>query len=624
MKFILFAFFSTIGSMSGILLSWDFPIQAQVVPDRTLGSESSVVTPNVNIRGIPSDAPEGAATLRIDGGAVRGGNLFHSFQEFNIDVGRGVYFSNPDNIINILTRVTGGNISEILGTLGVLGNANFFLINPNGIVFGPNARLDVGGSFFASTADGILFENGFEFAASNPEAPPLLTINMPLGLNIRENPATIQVRGSGHNLSFDEGTGAIIRENRPVGLQVPENQILALIGGDILLEGGNLTATDGRVELGSVSGSGTVTFTPQLNEPLNYNEISTFGQVQLSQAASVEVSGNRGGDINVYAGNVEVIDGSAMLSGTLGSGTGGVLTIRASESLELNGTTLDNQFASSLFADIAPDATGQGSNLNITTGSLRVVNGAQIAANTVGAGNGGEVNITANDVEVVGTSADGQFSSSLAASVNSGATGNGGNLTINAQNLRVFDGARITGGTLGEGDGGSLTLNTQNLLLRNRAGIVASTFGAGDGGSLAINTGTLSIADGSGIAASTFGTGDGGELTVTATNIELMTVSALSASVEQNATGDGGTLTVNTQRLLIQDRSQILAVVFGNGNGRDLTVNAADIELVGTGSGLFASVNPGATGKGGDVTINTQRLTIRDGAQILESVVTRF
>ena len=159
------------------------PTSAQIVPDNSLGNENSVVTPNVNIRGINSD--------RIDGGAVRGSNLFHSFQEFNIREGRGAYFSNPDNIVNILTRVTGGNISQILGTLGVLGNANLFLINPNGIVFGPNARLDVGGSFFATTADGILFENGFEFAASNPEAPPLLTINMPLGLNIRENPGAI-------------------------------------------------------------------------------------------------------------------------------------------------------------------------------------------------------------------------------------------------------------------------------------------------------------------------------------------------------------------------------------------------------------------------------------------------
>jgi filamentous hemagglutinin family protein len=118
------------------------PAMAQITPDNSLGNENSVVVPNQNINGLDSD--------RIDGGAIRGSNLFHSFQEFNIDNGRGAYFSNPENISNILTRVTGNNLSKILGTLGVLGNANLFLINPNGIVFGPNARLDVGGRANAS------------------------------------------------------------------------------------------------------------------------------------------------------------------------------------------------------------------------------------------------------------------------------------------------------------------------------------------------------------------------------------------------------------------------------------------------------------------------------------------
>ncbi len=215
--------FSTLATLTTVIWAIPLTVTAQIVPDNTLGNENSTVVPNQNIRGIDSD--------RIDGGAVRGGNLFHSFEEFNVDVGRGAYFSNPDNIINILTRVTGGNISEILGTLGVLGNANLFLINPAGIVFGPNARLDVGGSFFASTADGILFENGIEFAASNPEAPPLLTINMPLGLNIRENPGTIINRSV-----------AIDRNNNSIGLQVQPSNTLALIGGHIHLEKGILTA----------------------------------------------------------------------------------------------------------------------------------------------------------------------------------------------------------------------------------------------------------------------------------------------------------------------------------------------------------------------------------------------
>ena len=150
------------------------PAIAQLLPDNTLGEENSVVTPNINIKGIEGD--------RIDGGAKRGTNLFHSFQEFNIQQGGQVYFSNPDGVTNILTRVTGDNTSNILGTLGVDGKADLFFINPKGIIFGSEAKLDVQGSFYGSTADSILFNKGFEFTTSDPQAPPLLTVNVPIGL----------------------------------------------------------------------------------------------------------------------------------------------------------------------------------------------------------------------------------------------------------------------------------------------------------------------------------------------------------------------------------------------------------------------------------------------------------
>ncbi|WP_366516596.1 filamentous hemagglutinin N-terminal domain-containing protein [Microcoleus sp. PH2017_20_SFW_D_A] len=130
---------------------------AQIIPDSTLGAESSRLVPDT-INNLPSD--------RISGGATRGSNLFHSFRSFNIGEGRGLYFENPSAVSNIFTRVTGGQPSNILGTLGVQGNANLFLINPKGIVFGPNARLDLRGSFVASTADSIVFNNGFEFSTN--------------------------------------------------------------------------------------------------------------------------------------------------------------------------------------------------------------------------------------------------------------------------------------------------------------------------------------------------------------------------------------------------------------------------------------------------------------------------
>jgi filamentous hemagglutinin family protein len=174
---------------------------AQIAPDNTLGAESSIVTPNANVGGSLGD--------RIDGGATRGANLFHSFLEFNVGNGQGVYFANPTGIQNIFSRVTGTNPSQIRGTLGVDGGANLFLLNPNGIIFGRNARLDIAGSLVATTANSLLFENGFEFSTRNPQAPPLLTINLSPGLQYGSNRSgTISNTGNlavGQNLTLAAG-----------------------------------------------------------------------------------------------------------------------------------------------------------------------------------------------------------------------------------------------------------------------------------------------------------------------------------------------------------------------------------------------------------------------------------
>ncbi|MEM9487149.1 MAG: filamentous hemagglutinin N-terminal domain-containing protein, partial [Cyanobacteria bacterium P01_F01_bin.116] len=150
------------------------PASAQLIPDQTLGAESSFVTPNVEVRGDVAD--------RIDGGATRGANLFHSFDTFGVEFDQRVYFSNPTDIENILTRVTGDSRSDIYGTLGVDGDADLYLLNPNGIVFGPDAQLDVAGSLTASTADRVTFSDGTSFSATNPNALPLVTVNIPMGI----------------------------------------------------------------------------------------------------------------------------------------------------------------------------------------------------------------------------------------------------------------------------------------------------------------------------------------------------------------------------------------------------------------------------------------------------------
>jgi filamentous hemagglutinin family protein len=152
----------------GLFFAIALPALAQITPDATLGDEASTLTPNAVLQGEIVDL--------IGGGAIRGSNLFHSFQEFNVNEGQQVYFANPDGIASILSRITGGNPSNIFGTLGVDGAADLFLLNPNGIVFGENAALDIEGSFYASTAEAIPLGDGI-YSATEPEQSSLLTIN---------------------------------------------------------------------------------------------------------------------------------------------------------------------------------------------------------------------------------------------------------------------------------------------------------------------------------------------------------------------------------------------------------------------------------------------------------------
>lgn len=138
-----------------LVLSCPNAAKSQITPDSTLGTENSKVNSIDELRD------------RIEGGAIKGENLFHSFEEFNVREGLEVYFANPEEISNIFSRITGNNISEIFGTLGVEGVANLFLINPNGIVFSENAQIDVGGSFIATTAEGVHFEDGKVFGVAD-------------------------------------------------------------------------------------------------------------------------------------------------------------------------------------------------------------------------------------------------------------------------------------------------------------------------------------------------------------------------------------------------------------------------------------------------------------------------
>jgi len=161
------------------------PTQAQIVPDSTLPVNSQV-------------GSCGAACTVINGGTVRGANLFHSFQQFSIPTGGEAYFNNATQIQNILTRVTGASISNIDGLIRANGIANLYLLNPNGIVFGPNASLHIGGSFVATTANSFKLPDGSEYSATNPQAPSLLAVNLTPGVQFGARPAGSTITNHGN------------------------------------------------------------------------------------------------------------------------------------------------------------------------------------------------------------------------------------------------------------------------------------------------------------------------------------------------------------------------------------------------------------------------------------------
>ncbi|NES80750.1 MAG: S-layer family protein [Moorea sp. SIO2B7] len=570
----------------------------QITPDNTLGDESSVVT-NFNINGIVIDL--------IEGGAIRDSNLFHSFEDFNVaEFGR-VYFGNPAGVANILSRVTGGNVSNILGTLGVLGNANLFLINPNGIVFGSNSRLDLGGSFFGSTAESVLFEDGTVFSTKNPNEKPLLTINIPSGLQYGSNPGTIT--------------------NQSRLFQVQNGETLGLIGGEVNLPGAVLGALDGRIELGSVGAFGVVKLTPRdTSFGLDYSAVNEFQDISLSEGAVVDTSGEGGGSIQIQGANVSLRDRSLVFADTEGSGSGGGIVVRASQfSLEGRSGITTDVFGS-----------GQGGDVSITSGELIVSDGAVVSAITIGEGDVGNLTVDASSsVQLIGTDASGDPSGLFAQTFG---TGNGGDLSITTGQLIVSDGARVSATTVGEGDGGDLTVDASSsvqVIGRSANGLIgsglfAATRRTGKGGNLSITTGQLIVSDGAQVSAGTFGGGDGGDLTVDASE-SVQLIGTIASGVfgsglftETQGTGNAGELKIITGELIVSDGAQVSTGTRGGGDGGDLTVDASEsVQVIARsadgqfGSGLLTITQ--GTGNAGELKIITGQLIVSDGARVSAS-----
>jgi filamentous hemagglutinin family protein len=566
---------------------------AQITPDATLPSNSRVTTQD-NIR-------------IIEGGTKAGSNLFHSFEQFSVPAGTTASFNNAFDIQNIISRVTGKSVSDINGILRANGTANLFLINPNGIIFGPNASLNIGGSFLASTASSLNFADGTKFSTTEPQTTPLLTVSVPIGLQFGATAPPIRNQSQA---SPNDATNILLR---PVGLQVQPGKTLALVGGDLTLEGGNLTAPEGRIELGSVDGNSLVNLNPtNQGWVLGYEGVQNFQNIQLIRrnvdgfqiSSQVDASGKNGsGNIQVQGRTVELVGRFVrLITRTEGVGDGGDLTI--------------------------------------TTRKLIVRDGAQVITSTGGEGAGGNLTVNASEsVELIGsiplpnTNRD-EFSQLFS---ETSASGKAGDITINTRRLRIQDGAKVStdsGGVLqpptyqqlipATGNGGNLTVNASESVeligisaTGSASGLFANTVGSGDAGSLKLATGQLIVRDGATISVSSLvpkkyiyqgnesNLGKAGELNVTARSILLNNQGKITSETD---TGQGGNINLQVQDLLLLRRNSQISTNAGKtqaiGNGGNITINVPNGFIVAKPQENSDITANAFMGSGGKVQIN--------------------
>jgi filamentous hemagglutinin family protein len=569
---------------------------AQITTDGSLGQALNLSGPDYQI----------GAEL----GQQHGPNLFHSFQDFNLSSHESATFSGPNSIQNILSRVTGGSPSKIDGLFrSTIPNANMYFLNPYGIVFGPNARLDVPGSFHASTADYLRLEDGGRFDARHL-SDSILTVAPIESFGFLDNPhGSIQVNGRGV-LNESENPRAL--------LQVPKGKSLSLIGGDIELRQGvdelpleelpdtspedfqaaqyrnqrfsQLYAPGGTLNLAAIRRAGEIAL---MKNGLN-STASQYGTIQLEQQAFISTTGESGGHLFIRAGQF-TMNHSTINSRTLGVEEGGVININAdnielSHSIISGGThNIGDGTDIQLFANEAID---------ISDTSLNTRAGYQFNLNQI-TGDAGHIRLQAKDIEIK----DDHIIDGLISTDTFG-TGQGGNIDIIADNhLRFYD-TRVQAATWGTdetaSEGGNIYLQADRLDIET-SGVLTGNTAHGDAGHIEIQAGYLYL-----------GQLDGHE-------------AASSLQSSNFGSGDGGDIHIQADTVLVEAGSDILSTSFGSGNGGNINIwVTGDLTVRGTDNYGHASVifsgsreyQEARIGDGGHILIQANTIHMTEGGRI--------
>ena len=610
---------------------------AQIIPDASLGDESSVVTPSSNV----SD---------ISGGSIRGENLFHSFESFNVGEGLEARFDTPQDVSRIFSRVTGSSASEILGTLSVEGAADLFFLNENGILFGAGSALDLNGSLTLSTAQTIEFSDGI--FSSNLNLDSILSEGIPEMLSIIE-PGLIRVENAGRiptdpTIPPSETVSRPINNSPLLGLSIRPQTTLAFVASNIYFDGAIVRNNGGRVSLTGTRGVASIS-----TDTLGYfftdgefSESSQSGTVHLSGGSLVEVVGSSSGEIVIDASQVTVDEISTVISANYGGNQSyrGGIEITA-ERLVIGEENGDSFAGSNLFSQSING--GRGGDVVISVDNLEILGGGAILVTSSDTATGGDVLVSLGKGAVI----DGEnpvlqtLTSSIVNAVYG--SGQGGNITLAADTDLFFsNGGSITTSTINAGKAGDVYVSGNNIYISGlapsqlRPAFIGSvTGGTGDSGNVSLEANIIRLSDSGSIGTSNLGlSGEAKDVSVVAT--ELIEIEGFSSSpvnptgfVESaiisssNITdptfqailertglllGNAGNVYVEAPHLLLRERGAITVQNDGRGNGGNIELNVTKIEAL-EDSVISAST---AGGQGGNVDIISRSLLLADGSSL--------
>lgn len=587
------------------------------VPDATLGTQNTPLRPGA---------------VQIDGGTAVGQNLFHSFDSFNINTNESVIFNSTADTNHIFSRITGTEESFIDGILGTQGSdADLFLMNPNGIIFGANASLDVQGSLVVTTADAIEFAETGSFGLAESETDiTLLTVDPSAFLFSPGNTGSIENQSRADaGLTPDSLFSTF-------GLRVPDSRNLNFIGGNILNDGGGLVAFGGDISLVSVAETLAIEQQVEyIDKGVSLIPAAVRGNITHTNGAGSIVVAGDGGSISLYGNNIDITNGSFMNAGLLSNlgpenARAGNIVLDASETIRVTGDTA----LTTILNFLGPDALGIGGDIILRAQELNVSNGGQIATLNSGRGSTGDVRLEIPKKIVVNSSDSRLFTGIFAQVLNlASEAAVGGDILIETKNILIEDEGRIDSSTFGRGNSGDVLINAEQIKISGRGNFFSINDGTGifldvasgatgSTGNLLVETGTLTLENGGRVSVSTFGQGNAGKLEVNVADQLLINgqqgLSRIENDVAFPASGNANGINIQAGRLILQNSASIESQIQGTGNTAGISIDADSIALQ-ENSQIQSQLQGNGSTKG--ITVLAEELQLENGSRINGSII---